>query len=212
MKQCGRATNNCGAISAPVGVDRMEMQSWRFYLGVVLAGLTWAGCRHAASSSPPAGQSSIRFVAAPAEAPVGESEFAVKAGPPRELFRDATPVGLLATPIYPPVALAAHAGQMTVGARITVDAAGRVSNVGPSLVALSIPSRFSNEFQAAVEAAVAQWRFQPARILYLEQAPDGDGGTYSRVAREEKTDTYFDVVFTFTASGEVLPAMVDTGK
>lgn len=189
----------------------MEMQGWRSFLCVLIS-LTWAGCRHVASVSAPAGQSSIRFVAAPAEAPVGKSEFSVRAGPPRELFRDATPIGRLATPTYPPAALRARAGQMTVGARITVDTAGRVSNVGPSLVALSIPSQFSNEFQAAVEAAVEQWKFQPAKILHLEQAPDGDGGTYSRVAREEKIETYFDVVFTFTASGEVLPAVAEKGK
>jgi hypothetical protein len=176
---------------------------------LALLGIGLTSC-HRAPSLPSAGQSSIRFVTAPPPPSAAHPKFSVKEGPPSDMFVDAMPIGTLASPDYPAAALAAHAGLVNVGVRITVDVGGRVSNVAPSLVALSIPNRFSRDFEAAVEAAVGQWRFKPAKIRHFEEAPDGESGTYTRVAREEKIETDFDVAFTFTAAGGVLS--VPSGK
>lgn len=105
-------------------------------------------------------------------------------------------------PVYPPRALAARAGWATVGVRITVDGDGRVSDIAPSLLTLSTPGPFADDFQAAVEVAVRQWRFRPAEIIRLEKVETPDV-TYNRVASRERVETHFDLAFTFTASGGV---------
>jgi hypothetical protein len=91
----------------------------------------------------------------------------------------------------------------TVGVRIVVDATGRVADVRPSLAVIAVPSLLASEFQAAVEKAVTQWRFQPGEIRQLELVKDPDGD-FQRVARREKIEWAFDVEFTFNATGDVL--------
>jgi outer membrane biosynthesis protein TonB len=92
-----------------------------------------------------------------------------------------------------------------VAVRITVDANGRVSDVGTSLAAMSTPSPFTAEFRAAVEAAIAQWRFRPGEVRHLETVHDADGD-YQRMTSRENIAGTFDVEFTFNASGVVAPA------
>ncbi|MDI1250888.1 MAG: hypothetical protein PSV13_18635 [Lacunisphaera sp.] len=121
-----------------------------------------------------------------------------------EQYEEASPIQPLATPVYPPRALAAKAGRVTIGVKITVDAAGRVSDIGPSLRAVTIPSRFDEDFQAAVRAAVSQWRFRPALSYRIEHAPMPDGSTYQRMIDRRRVETTFDLSFTFTATGAVL--------
>lgn len=159
-----------------------------------------AGCRHVA----PAGSASFRF-----EAPSPPRLTPAPKEPPGDTrvgFTDAKPMGELPPPAYPQEALAARTGQVLVGVRLIVDREGRVSRIEPSLSALSTPSRFSAQFRAAVEEAVARWRFTPAQLLTLEREivpRNKGGGEYWRLAGQEATETYFDVTFVFEASGRV---------
>ena len=120
-------------------------------------------------------------------------------------YREAVPIEPLAQPVYPPHALAAKAGRMTVGVKITVDENGRVTDVVPSLLTLTTPGRFGDDFMAAIATAVRQWRFRPAQVEHVELVQNGSTA-YSRVLHSEATDTHFDLAFTFTATGEVVSA------
>ncbi len=169
-----------------------------------------SGCRHTAvaPSAPDEGASSYRFLD-PAPSPAKKKEASIGAPRPTMQAINAQPILPLAKPVYPPVALAAHAGMATVGVRLVVDTAGRVSEVRPSLAILSMPSPFAAEFRAAVEAAVAQWRFRPAEIRQLELVRD-PGGDFNRVTSREKIEWAFDVEFTFNATGDVLTQLPTT--
>ena len=182
----------------------MPMPRFLASLLFAIAGVMLAGCRHTAvaSTSLDEGTSSYRFVD-PTLPPTKKGGLGVSEKLPTEQVINAQPIMPLATPIYPPTALAAHAGLATIGVRITVDAAGRVADVRPSLASVTVPSSFGTEFRAAVDAAVAQWRFRPAEIRHLELVKDV-GGDFQRVTAREKTEWAFDVEFAFTAMGDVL--------
>ena len=183
------------------------MQRFRLSLSFALAGAVLAGCRHVVVA-PVAdeGTSSFKFVEPPPPAPAKKAAVAVGEPRPADQVSHAQPIWPLARPAYPATALAAHAGFATVGVCITVDTAGRVSDVGPSPVCLSTPSPFAAEFRAAVEAAVAQWRFRPAEIRHFEivKHPDGD---YLHLKSREVAEWKFDVSFTFNANGDVLTGL-----
>ena len=169
-------------------------------LGAIL--LVLIGCRHVAT--PDTGQSSFRFVERP-EAEVNKSTATAVAAPRSgEGYRDAKPVLPLVLPFYPAKALAAKAGLTVVGVHVTVDKVGRVTDVGPSLLAVSIPTKFDAEFQAAVRAAVSQWQFSPAQIYHTVVVTAPGGETYQRVTDRQNVEAEFDLSFTFTATGEVL--------
>ena len=121
-----------------------------------------------------------------------------------DYYQEAKPVMPLVTPVYPAKALAAKAGMTVVGVHVTVDKEGRVTDVGPSLLAVSIPTRFDAEFQTAVRAAVAQWRFRPAMTYHIEVVNPPGGETYQRVTDQQSVETVFDLAFTFTSTGTVL--------
>ena len=180
------------------------MRRLQIPLCLSLVGLMFAGCRHAAVTSREEGTSSIRFVHPPPAPPAKNTGVAVREERNQEVYR-AEPILPLATPVYPPAALAARAGKVLVAVRITVDANGRVSDVGTSLAGMSTPTPFAADFRAAVEAAVAQWRFRPGEVRHLETVHDPDGD-YQRMTSRENIAGTFDVEFTFNASGVVVPA------
>ncbi|WP_157772453.1 energy transducer TonB [Lacunisphaera limnophila] len=106
-------------------------------------------------------------------------------------------------PVYPARALAAKAGAAQVGVRVTVDAQGNVTAVRPSMLAISItPPAFADDFREAVEGAVRQWKFRPARVEDIEIVTGG-GVAYSRVLHTETVEAEFDLAFTFTTAGKV---------
>lgn len=126
-----------------------------------------------------------------------------EAEPSGAQYREAFLAGKPVLPVYPARALAKKAGDAQIGVRLTIDATGRVSDVSPSMFAVSIsPPGFAEDFYQAVETAVRQWKFQPARIEYVEKV-SGGGITYERVARSEKLDATLDLSFAFTAAGKV---------
>jgi hypothetical protein len=178
---------------------------WRFFRGEVLVSTlaVWlAACRHLPSPPPDAGQSTFRII---------EPKGAAQPPPVPNDSEAIQEIGgsLLAPrvePVYPPVALAHHAGRSVVGVRLTIDTAGKVADLEPSPVVFSTPGPFADAFLAAVESAVAQWRFDPAEILHLERVSDADSSNhqgYWRLARREEVEMQFDVMFTFE-SGKVV--------
>lgn len=149
------------------------------------------------------GTSSFKFVvppSMPAEATVMQADEPFTT----ERFKDAEPILPLTMPVYPANALGARAGLMNVGVKITVDADGRVTDVSPSLLSFSTPSRYSSTFQEAVRVAVMTWHFRPAQHYYFEITSTVGGERTSKFLRRENTETCFDLSFTFTASGSVL--------
>lgn len=171
---------------------------------LVLAG---AGCQQPLSvRRPPAGASAFRFVERPVPAAAASMQMAPAEFEPVDVKVPAEPVQPLAKPVYPRAVLGRVQLPVTVGVRITVDAGGRVTHVGPSLVALSTGSEYSDDFRLAVERALAQWHFIPAELRHLVPKKGGPGQAgFWVVTRAEKTEDAFDVSFTFTATGEVVP-------
>ena len=169
--------------------------------GVLLGILGSAGCKHAPRDEA-RGSTSFRVVEPPRPPPPqgsGESIEPVK----RSIYRDAEAIHPLVMPVYPPAALAARAGAATVGVRVTVDANGAVTEVSPSMLAVTItPPEFAEAFREAVEVAVRQWKFAPARVLQLERRTEGEY-TFDWVAHTEMIEAEFDLAFTFTPSGKV---------
>ncbi len=160
------------------------------------------GCRHGPKA---ADTGRISFVPVeprrppPPAVPPNESIVPVS----REQYREAEARHPLVMPAYPPKALASKAGAATIGVHVTVDATGAVVDIRPSMLAVSItPPKFADAFREAVEVAVRQWKFKPARVLHLEAATEGEF-TYERVTRTETIEAEFDLSFTFTPSGKV---------
>ena len=110
------------------------------------------------------------------------------------------PRGELAEPVYPAVALAADEGPVSIGMRLVVDIDGKVSDVFPSILAVSTPTRFLAEFHAAIAAAVAQWRFKPGEIRHFTSVTNKEG-TYRSMTGSEPTEWALHVAFTFKTTG-----------
>ena len=108
-------------------------------------------------------------------------------------------IGDLAKPVYPPNAMAGHAGRCIVFVTITISTAVEVSEVIPSWQRLNIPNRYSNDFLEAVRAATRKWKFKPARNVYWEKDPSGD----LKYKGTEIVPARIDIKFTFEASGIV---------
>lgn len=169
---------------------------------LILGTLTCAGgCQHVPKATD-TGRSSFVVVEPRRPPPAVASKEAAEVVS-SEQYREAEAIHPLVMPVYPPKALAARAGAATIGVHVTVDASGAVVDIRPSLLAVSVtPPKFADDFRKAVEVAVRQWRFKPARVLHLETATEG-GFTYQRVTRTETTEAEFDLAFTFTPTGKV---------
>jgi outer membrane biosynthesis protein TonB len=169
---------------------------------VLLAGFSSPSCRHFPRPAE-TGSSSFVVVEQPRPPPpISSSEETVEPVN-RANYREAQAIHPLVMPIYPPKALVAKAGAATVGVRVTVDLHGAVTDIRPSMLAISVtPSKFADEFRDAVELAVRQWKFEPARVHDLERLTEGEF-TYDRVTRTEMIEAEFDLAFTFTTEGKV---------
>ena len=138
------------------------------FSALCLVSLVCIGCQHAPSTPPPTGQASFRVVEIPAALSAGGDKTlqlpVLRLGDTRRSFAEAYPHGDLPSPAYPAAALAAHAGWVIIGVRITIDVNGRVSEVQPSPLGLSNAGRFSDLFMQAVSQTMQNWHFFPARI------------------------------------------------
>lgn len=157
--------------------------------------LLLGGCRYAA----PAGtaSSSFRTIELPSTPPAqgkakGDIEFVASS----EQYREARAVGKPVKPVYPAKALAARAGKVIVGLHVALDPQGRIRDIRPSILTFSTPGPFAEDFRQAAEAALRQWKFEPARIERIETVTE-NGFTYNRVKGTEYVDAEFDLEFTF---------------
>ena len=170
--------------------------------GVWLGILCGSGCKHAPTDDA-YGSSSFRVVESPRPPPPSASNQEMVEPVSRANYRDAQAIHPLVMPVYPPRALAARAGAAAIGVRVTVDSSGAVTDIRPSMLAVSVtPPGFADDFRAAVEVAVRQWKFAPARVLYLERRTEGEF-THDWVTRTEMIEAEFDLAFTFTPAGKV---------
>lgn len=167
-----------------------------------MLGILWgSGCKHMPRGAA-YGSSSFRVVEPPRPPPPQGSGEAIEPVN-RANYREAQAIHPLVMPVYPPRALATQAGAAVIGVRVTVDSSGVVADIRPSLLAVSVtPTKFADDFREAVEVAVRQWRFAPARVHYLERVTEGEF-TYERVMRTEMIEAEFDLAFTFTPAGKV---------
>jgi hypothetical protein len=171
-----------------------------------VGGLLVPGCQEAPTRATSDGRATFAFVEAPA---IGARSGSLELASERDavdVLEAARPLEPLVTPHYPPQALRGGAGLMLVGVRIQVDADGRVTDIEPSLASFSTPGAFADQFRAAVDAAVWQWRFRPARRRHLEPVKLADGSLYWRASNEANVATALDLAVTFQASGEVMTA------
>jgi hypothetical protein len=184
-----------------VKVVRIKI-GWIGIASLLLAG----GCQHVEQPRRLEGASSFRFVERPIpelSATVAEASDLPRV--PVDVLVPAEPIPPLARPFFPKAALGKIHVPVTVGVRITVDAAGRVAHVGPSLLVFSNAGEDAAEFRATVEDALAQWRFTPAEIRHLVPGTGGpDREDFWVATRRQATDYAFDLAFTFAVTGDVL--------
>jgi hypothetical protein len=167
--------------------------------------LILAGC-HQVPGTMASGRSSFEFMKPPSGTQGGEGKAELMGSVPKDVFVQATPDRALAVPVYPPAALAAHAGRVTLVLQITIDTEGRVTNVLPGLAGVPVSGPFADQFRAAAEAAMAQWRFRPAELRHIVPRQDGADTIWS-LASTEKCEMTTEVAFTETGG-----AVLETGK
>jgi hypothetical protein len=173
-------------------------------LSLILAAGVFAGCAQRATRPPSGeGRSSFTFVEAPAPGGRRAEVSLATEREPLTVFVEARLLEPVAKPAYPSAARRGSADTALVGVRITIDVDGRVTDVGESLACFSTPGPLAKDFREAVEAAVAQWKFMPAKRRQLEPVRMQDGGFYWRNAGEEKVESALDVASTFGAGGEI---------
>jgi TonB family protein len=160
----------------------------------VLALALASGCQHAAT-----GTAAFAFVdpGHEREPGVDASDYKITEG--TSVFVDAKPIPPLAMPAYPARALAARAGTVWVHVTVTIGADGLVSDISPNRTAVDIPTRFDEDFQESIRAALLQWRFEPAQVADLEPR----AGDAPFVADSRDVESKLGVVFTFSSSGNV---------
>jgi hypothetical protein len=168
---------------------------------LLLAFALGTGCRHAPPPAEQTGHSSFRFVDQPVGPPPASSGEIVQPTN-RSQWHEATLKEPVPIPVYPAKAIEAKAGRNTVGVRIVVDPEGRVIEIRMSMLVFSTPGPFAEDFRDAVEVAVRQWRFNPARSESFEIIHDGEA-TDIRVTGVENVETEFDLAFTFQPDGAV---------
>jgi hypothetical protein len=173
----------------------------RIIMAIILCGSV-VGCANPVRRE--SGSSSFKVVERPPAPPPKAGGKAAAQPVSRAQYRDAQIKGEPILPVYPARALAAKAGSAQVGVHLVIDSQGRVSDVRPSMVAMTIaPPEFTQEFEKAVETAVRLWRFVPARAQYIETVQGSGGFSYDRVARTEDVEAEVDLAFTFSTSGKV---------
>ncbi|MDB6128570.1 MAG: hypothetical protein JWM35_2466 [Verrucomicrobia bacterium] len=191
----------------------MKKEDLKTLPGIICISALLSACSHQPALLP-TGEGAFTFVA-PQSAPGNDA--ASSRGPKigTDFAIAPEPILPLATPVYPPAALAAHRGLAIVGVRLTIDTKGRVSAVDPSLAVFSSANSYAGGFRAAVETAVVQWRFVPAQIQHVEAAKSNDGHDVIFLRPMGKTDWTLDVAFTFSASGDVvagIPGMENSAE
>ncbi len=103
-------------------------------------------------------------------------------------------------PAYPPEALREGWTPATEVVRIVIGVDGSVLTVSDSPLRGSTPGPHAARFRAAVEDAVQEWRFRPARWRRMVDGEDWDGdgvADYRKVVESREIPVYLDLAFTF---------------
>jgi hypothetical protein len=165
--------------------------------------LTLSGC-HQVQTRPASGQSSFEFTQRRAGTRISAGRVVLTGSEPKDVFIQATPDGTLVVPLYPPAALTAHAGRVTVVLEIAIGTDGRVGDVRPSMAGIPFGGPFSDQFQAAAGAAMARWRFRAPELRHIEPREEGDETIWSLVS-SEKREMITEVSFTFSETDGSVP-------
>jgi hypothetical protein len=173
---------------------------------VVAGGGLLSGCKHRLPPPEPVRQGNASFrILEPPASPREKREGSLGVSRPREIFSPAEPYLPLKLPVYPPAALAAKSSDALVSVHVAVDRRGRVTEISPSRLGFTTPGPFAPEFFAAVETAITQWKFVPAQMQFPETSTRDGGAVNAAAVRRESVESSFDVTFTFTSAGTVLP-------
>ena len=177
----------------------------RSVLSLSLVVMLLAACHHASPPPRVEGSSAFTFVEPPPP-PSAKPPGTISVGPqqPEIAMLVAAPIEPLAKPVYPAAALGRERMPVVVGVHITVDADGRVADTRASLAVPSTPTAHGEEFRAAVDEALAQWRFRPAELRWLAPMTDASGTPAWALTSREKVECTFDVSFVFQSTGEVV--------
>ena len=181
-------------------------RTFRLALAIAAGGPTAIACRHALLTPTPVGATTFRFLEPPPSHESSPATDAREDRTPMSVIAAAVPIEPLGQPVYPSRALAAHANAAVVAVQLTIDATGRVTDIGPSFRELTTPGRWEGDFKAAVEAAVKDWRFYPAQRQLVQRAKLRDGSDTLLIRRSEPIESTVDVAFNFAPTGVVLPS------
>jgi Gram-negative bacterial TonB protein C-terminal len=189
---------------AGAGITMQPSASRRFVAVLACAVICTlhAGCQHRRSRQTPEGNASFRFIEPPPP-PQLKGSVTLDVAQTGEISLPAEAIPPLAVPVYPAAALRTRSFGTSVSVHVVVDAKGRVAEVTPSRFGFTMPSPYAQEFFAAVERAVRQWKFKPAEIQFTEPAVR-EGVEVRTLTRREPIEATFDVTFLFTSTGAVV--------
>ena len=171
------------------------MKSERLLVSLVLGGLV-------ACQTPRRGSTSFEILPPPrplGSAPASDAKAKTSESDIRIDYVAARARRLLASPVYPPEALAARAGRFTAYITLTINEAGRVVDAQPNLARFSLPNEHAALFLRSIDTALASWEFDPARNVYWQRVPNEE----DRYLRADPVRQSLEVRFIFTESGRV---------
>jgi hypothetical protein len=176
-----------------------------FVVLVSMYAIGFVGCRHAPLA---VGSSAFHFVEPQTPKPAARDPvYTLPDDTPQTFVEPAKPIEPLVSPTFPARALGSTAGPILVGVKLSVDSSGSVTEVQQSWKTFTSPSRYESDFRAAVEAAVRQWRFEPAQIQVIQRVQRAGRRDQYVVRHSDPTEWTFEVVFTFNDSGTVAASL-----
>jgi hypothetical protein len=160
---------------------------------LLASSLLGGSCHHTV-----AGTSSFAFVGETGNRePAPKDAANLRIAEPISILIPPKPLLPLKVPVYPESIFREHLQDIQMAVTITIDKAGRVSDVSPSLARFPYTNRFQAEFQLAIERAVASWHFEPGQLAHL----DPQSQSAPVVVGIESVESQLTVAFTFRQSG-----------
>lgn len=149
------------------------------------AGLVWAlgACAPVPPREPPASVSPTTAVSVQQELPQAEGRHRLQSG--QAVAQPPGPLPHQPLPVYPPGWIGRQPTRIDVLARVSVDTAGRLTDLQVELASDSAcVDDCAADFRASVEHALRAWRFVPLQLTGWVDGPDADGdGSADTVTR-----------------------------